>query len=90
MEAQLPWDRESVLEAICKDYDSRFERLTLVPQGEVAYNFIGEAADGKRYLVKLLGPTRAARRNAARLDFYLTLMEQLCTKGLFRRLPCPI
>jgi len=90
MRANLPHIEESIAQIVRQDYGLSIKRLSPLPQGEVAYNFIAEGTDDRRYLVKLLGPSRAARRSAARLDFYLPLMWQLYTKGLFCNLPCPI
>ena len=90
MRANLPYTQESIAQTVQQDYGLSIERLTLLPQGEVAHNFIAEEADGQCYLVKLLGPSGAARRSAARLDFYLPLMWELYTKGLFRNLPRPV
>jgi len=88
MRANLPYIEESIAQIVRQDYGLSIKCLSPLPQGEVAYNFIAEAADGKRYLIKLLGPSRAAQRSAARLDLYLPLMWQLHAKGV--RLPCPI
>jgi Ser/Thr protein kinase RdoA (MazF antagonist) len=89
MDTELRIDEEAVVKTVYRDYGFCIEHLTLLPQGEVAHNFSAAGTNGTRYLLKLLGPSRAARRSAARLDFYLPLMEQLHAKGICS-LPCPI
>jgi thiamine kinase-like enzyme len=66
------------------------KRLTFLPKGEVANNYIADCASGERYLLKVLGNSRQVRKNTAGFDLSLCLTWHLHATGLFTRLAHPL
>lgn len=75
-------NHKSLLTFLRHEYQVKADKLTFVPVGMVSCSYIVSCEGGnERYYLKLLGPSRLARINASRLDFYLPLCDQLFKLG---------
>jgi spectinomycin phosphotransferase len=90
MRIEPTFDHDLLKDALRRHYGLSVERLTFVPQGEVAFSYIVMCADGVRYYLKILDDSRLARLSASRLDFTLPLTYELHARGIFPYLPCPV
>lgn len=83
-------DQSLLIDVLRDEYGLSVERLTFVPQGEVAHSYVVMCADSARYYLKVLDRSRLAAISASRLDFYLPLTYKLFHEGHFRYLTYPI
>lgn len=75
-------NHNSLLAFLRQEYGIEATELTFVPVGMVSCSYIVTCDnEHERYYLKLLGPSRLARLNASRLNFYLPICEQLVHLG---------
>ena len=83
-------DQARLIACVAAEYGVAPRRLTYIPRGEVTYNYVAEAEDGARYILKVLDGSRLARISLQRMPFVLLLMDELRSRGLLRNVPQPI
>jgi Ser/Thr protein kinase RdoA (MazF antagonist) len=77
MQAELIFDKHSFIKKAADEYGIMIQKLEMIPEGAVSYNYKAHATDGKYYFIKIYDTSAQGKYSSSLTDFYLPLIWKI-------------